>query len=1247
MMKRLTEVTRLSLVFAFVALVAISGLTQVQNGQITGDIVDPSGAAVPNAQVTATNVQTGLTVKSTANQTGHFVINQVPIGTYSLTITAAGFKSYHRADLPVNAGTIQHVDARLQVGQVTETVEVTGAPPQIDVETSRLAQTVSGAQVANLPLNGRNVYDLIQLAPGAVNVRGVLTEEGVGTVVNGLRQNFNGFLINGVANKGLSGAAVTTPIQDTVQEFQELTLNMSAQYGNSAGSITNLVTKSGTNDVHGSAWWFVRNDIFDANSFFLNREGVEKQALRFNQVGGTIGGPIVKNKVFFFASYQNDRFRESAPPTAVQVESPEFRQAVIQAFPNSVAALLYRNFQPQIVGSPALTLSDYVNGGNFSGSGFSDFGQYLCPDNTTPEIAGRFATLFGVTAADQAAMAGCSSIPAIQAGLLDRNAPFLYDTISFNGTQNQPAIGTGNLFNGWEASFRLDANVTANDRLYGQMNWTRQDDRFGFPNTTSNSNGRGPAFLNPIRNTYPNFQFSYVHTFSPNVLNEFRAGYVGNIENVRVAEPGVPDIRFDDGVMGFGSYSGYPQVFHENIYTYSDMVSISKGKHNIRVGADLRRNIENSEFSVARPSYYFFDPLFFAADAPYTQTAGVDPGIVSGQPAQLASNTRHWRNWEFGVYFQDDWKVTRTLTLNLGLRYDLYQRHRELDNLETTFIKGPGTFFIDDITTGAGQIQNASVPVGLPGCDTPQQTALAQIAGVCGPGGFAAAEALGAGDHNNFGPRVGFAWDMFGTGRTSLRGGFGVSYEGTLYNPLSNSRWNLPYYSFNSATSPLGGDVQNVVYGPTVCDALGCRRDPLAPPAFGGPPSNPFMGVGAQATGNLTGWDPANQNLANLTGIVFPEGIRDPYVYNYFLGLQHEIFPRTVMELNYVGTTGHKLFRAQNANRIPGGRLPPGTCTTDNLGRRLCSQVDAEETINPAGRLNPNFGTLRVWQNVVNSNYNALQASLRRQLSGGVSFNINYTWSHAIDDGSTWHSGATSSNGPAAGEGYTTDPLIGKLDRGNSIFDIRHRIVANFVWELPFFRNQEGFLGRVLGGWQWNGIFSYQTGAHWSPFDRRQGGFPVGSLEGDCSQAGIDAGLCINTGGDYNLDGERNDRPNALASSFDPSDEQWASGWGGIFAPGGGFFSAPCLGCIGNLRRNTFVGPEYWNFDASLFKNIRITERVNMQFRAESFNVFNHTNFQLPGAGGATNNQINRPNFGQAGGTFNPRNLQFGLKLNF
>ncbi len=349
---------------------SLSAFAQIQNGQFTGTITDPSGAAIPNAKVTVTNVGTNLSVTATTNPTGSYVARELPVGTYRITAEAQGFKTTTNTDLELNAGTIQRVDFAMQVGQTREVVEVTGEARTVNTEDSKLSSTVNSDQVANLPLNGRNIYDLMQLAPGAVNVRGVLSENGANTVVNGLREDFNGFLINGASNKGLSGGAVNQPIEDTVQEFQELTLNMSAQYGNSAGSVTNLVTKAGTNSYHGSGWEFNRNDAYDANAFFLNQAGVDRQALRFNQFGGTFGGPIIKDKLFFFLSYQQDHFRESAPPSTLTAESPEFEQAVIAALPNSAAALLYNNFKPTHGGAAISDLTDYLGTG--SGSGFID-----------------------------------------------------------------------------------------------------------------------------------------------------------------------------------------------------------------------------------------------------------------------------------------------------------------------------------------------------------------------------------------------------------------------------------------------------------------------------------------------------------------------------------------------------------------------------------------------------------------------------------------------------------------------------------------------------------------------------------------------------------------------------------------------------------------------------------------------------------------------------------------------------------
>src|SRR6266478_7010153 len=347
---------RLQFCLVLLSLLALSlgAFAQIQNGQFTGTVTDPSGAAIADAKVTVTNVGTNLSVVTTTSQTGSYVARELPVGTYRITAEASGFKTTTNTDLALNAGTIQRVDFKMTLGQTREVIEVTGEARTVNTEDSKLASTVTSDQVANLPLNGRNIYDLMQLAPGAVNVRGVLSENGANTVVNGLREDFNGFLINGASNKGLSGGAVNQPIQDTVQEFQLLTLNNSAEFGNSAGAITNLVTKSGANQLHGSVWEFLRNDVFDANPFFANHFADptqrQKTPLHLNQFGGTLGGPIRKNKLFFFAAYQGDRFIISNPGE-VLAESSDFRQAVIATFPDSISSLLYSHFAPSNSGS--------------------------------------------------------------------------------------------------------------------------------------------------------------------------------------------------------------------------------------------------------------------------------------------------------------------------------------------------------------------------------------------------------------------------------------------------------------------------------------------------------------------------------------------------------------------------------------------------------------------------------------------------------------------------------------------------------------------------------------------------------------------------------------------------------------------------------------------------------------------------------------------------------------------------------
>lgn len=1189
-------------------LVAIGCLAPMASAQVrgtfTGVVSDPTGAIIPGAKVTATNEGTGVATSRTSNSEGIYTLPDLQPGFYTVKAEAQGFKAFVNAHIELSVGYTQKLDFKLEVGTATQTVTVEGQAPSVDTESNRMTDLVTAQQVEDLPLNGRNIFQEIQLAPGAVNTTGLITEpgnRGFTAVVNGARVNMNGYQIDGISDKGLSGGSDTQPAVDSVQEFRVDTEVLSAEYGSTVGALTQVSTKSGTNQFHGDAYEFVRNNDLDARSFFEDNQvdqngneipGTARNPFHMNQFGATLGGPIKKDKLFFFGSYEGERTRIFVPELE-EMETPAFRSLVETAAPNSVAALLYKNFPgPTPPAATTQTLGTYLTQTSTGG----------CNPAFTPAASGN------VDAACVASY-GLSPTSGLGAALIAGAGTPTYGPVDAAAeVETYSQFYDGNQFSG-----RIDYSGDKN-KVFGSYFF----DRFADPHYTPAANGGAPSalvgvrgFASPNTQSDPHLALNWVRTISPTMVNEMRAGWVRNVDDYGANNPGVPEITFYTGEVDFGNYSGYPQIFHEDEFQYSDLVSISHGKHELKMGFTGQRNYENSEFNVGRPSDEFVDSVAFAAGMPAAEIAGVSPGTVdpatgiSMGGAHLDSNIRAWRNWEYGAFINDNYKITPHLTLTLGLRYDLYTRHTEKYGQGTALVLPSGT----NLTTrveGINCFEDISGAIGDNGspCD----------------GGFESVgtNAIAPGDHHDFGPRLGFAWDVFGDGKTSLRGGFGISYNGEVYNPLSNSRWQPPFYSFNLAfcssgiNNPGAGNTDTCIFGPTNGAA----------PTYTGAPSNVGSGP-AGATfnafaGNIQGWNPYNANASYLTGIVLPNDFSDPYVYGSQLSLEHQFGGGFVLKTSWVGTFGHKLIRAEDINRYFNSvTLNPG-----------CSTPGAANCI---------FGHLRAWENSVNSNYNALQIVLDKRLSQNLELHANYEYAHSLDARSSWHDAATTANGAA--EGFSEDQALPGLEYGSSIFDVRSRFALSAVYQFPWMKGQRGFAGHVLGGWQANTIMQFHGAFPWTPF---------------CSQSQNDE-VC-----DFNLDGIANDRPNQPSfgnKNLLNSNKVFEANDGLLNLQAGSFLcganGASYQGCTeptttpgftpfdGNLGRNTFRGPNFGQVDFSIFKNVRVNERFSLQIRGEGFNIFNNTNLYQP------NNQLASGNFGLSPNAFFPRQIQFAMKLLF
>lgn len=909
-----------------------SASAQYTNASITGTVRDPQGAVVPGAKVTATRIETGEQRTTLTNEVGLYrLMNLVP-GTYRLRVEAKDFAPALIEHVELLVGQTAHLDVTLEVGPLTEVATVTAEAPLINLEEGRLSGHVLEREINDLPLNGRDIHQLALLQPGVTATQAFLatnssiTSFGLGQTAAGKTPRGVNYNLDGISNNNewLGASPSLTPTLDAIQEFQVQISNFSAEFGTNTSSVINVLTKSGSNELHGSVWWFHRNAALDAREFF----DPQVAPLVQHQFGFTLGGPIEKNRLFYFASYEGFRsqFGESGE---FQVETPEFRQFVFRTRPESVAARLFRQY-------PAPP-----------------------PDPGTEVDLGSPAP-----------------------GVFLRGRP---DGI--------PDVGTARVvlrdrFTRDQGSIRIDAELGPNDRLFGRWSQEASDSQVDIVRSLS---ARG--FRAPFDGAFVNAAIVETHVFSPRVIHEIRFGYSRTRGDRRVVPDDFPRIFLDDFTYGFGSSYVLPYFFTYNTFELKDMLSLTIGRHAIRLGGQIRRIQENSDYGLGSRGWFEFSDIFdFADDEAYYQVAVVDP-----RTGQRVTTPRGFRITELAFFIQDDMKLRPNFTLNLGVRYDLFGVPTEVHGLLSNIILGEGATF-------AERLANATV---------------GRVA------------RLFEGDHNNFGPRLGFAWDPFGHGRISIRGGYGIAYGRNYTNLFTNaSRFNPPD-DVPIIVFPFAGLGTQVVYGVPM-------------------PFNPDFATGLTPRGSVPG------QRISPSGI--EPGLHSSYAQDWFLGIQFNPLGDLVVEMNYVGSAGRKLPRREDVNRFRGDLLD---------GRN--------------DRLNPDWSLITYVQNNVSSNYHGFNLSVRKRFSHGYLFHVAYTFGKAIDTVSD----------PGLGDWLNiSNPLYisqqdaanARLDRGPSDFDVRQRLTVSAVWELPFFRDRSGWLAHLFGGWQLNGIATLQSGRPFSVF---------------------------------------------------------------------------------------------------------------------------------------------------------------------
>jgi hypothetical protein len=1182
--------TRISFGVVLWLLISLSvAVAQKDSGGIAGVVHDPGGAVVSGAKVTVSDVDRGTIVAIATNTQGEYIASPLKIGRYNLTIEKTGFKTMTVGPVVVNIQERPAVDIALQVGSVSENVTVTTQGSQLETDTSDLGQVVDSRRIGTLPLNGRNYAQLAQLSAGvAPSEPGSRVSASYGFSANGARSLQNNFLLDGVDNNANLGdvlnetAFVIQPSVDAIAEFKVQTNSYSAEFGRGNGAILNAVIKSGTNQLHGDMYEFLRNDALDGRNAF---DAFGRQPYQQNQFGFTIGGPIIKNRTFFFGDYEGLRIRQALPqlsliPTPAMI-SGDFSSLLT----TTVAPQVDPNTGQPIPGSTAL---DCNGNATFAGEIFNTRLTQVSTLNPNGvcgvPISGSGAptNIFPSGLADSLATRLSALFPAPNVGIGGNN--FLADPKRSESRNN--------------FDVRIDHTIGSKDNLFGRFSYENQPS--SIPSPFNNVLDGGGFFDGSEDNSYRSVALSENHLFSPNLANEFRIGY-NRINSHRfqlnsdkdisgqLGFPGVPftpingglpSLTFSDGTSGIGSSGYLPSVEKQNSFVFTENLIQVHGRHALKYGTELRFE----QFTIFQPAAsrggMNFGNEF--TDNPASPTSGGSSfaTFLLGIPDSGDITTLHnidYRRQIYSGYAQDDWKASDRLTLNLGLRYEFFSTIKEHSNNEATF-----DFASLSLLVPKGQTAQltptlaASLPVNRNGSR-----------GLINP------------DLNNFAPRVGFSYAI--TKRLVLRSGYGIFYGGQENGPFSNPSpgFNPPFFSAQA-------------YRLTQCTASSANPNPGQLNC-----SIPNFNVLSQGFPASALSDPNNPELYSII-----PNLRTPYNQQWHLGLQYQLPADTVLEISYAGSRGLKLYGFYNGNQaVPTADQTEPTAPRRPANKAYLGAPGPCDLANP-GNCDPVFdvaiATLR--SNTV-SNYNSLQARLEKRLTHGLQFQVSYTYSHALDDASSASLGSQNQGDFR----LQTDPM---LEYSNADFDVRHRLVFSYEYELPFGRkkaiggNATGLLNQIIGNWEIAGIATASTGNWFTPTDI------VTNLSNS------DGGGFVFNAARPNVVGNPNAKPCIAGTLFNTC----------------AFATNTTLGTFGNAGRNIIQGPGYQNWDISLFKNFPLNERSRFEFRAEFFNAFNHLNpeFSNPNTIGeniATENGSSGFGFAQA--ARDPRFIQFALKFYF